>query len=132
VADEQLPVLAWRLPVLMAERGIRTTRALRIRLAAHGVILSEPQLGRVVKKLPKQLNTQLLTGLCAALHVSPGELLVIPGFRSASTAKDRDPGYSSTSPADVDAPKPGNSVPKVLPRSASGRPQATALPRPKY
>lgn len=130
MTDSVLPTLAWRLRVLMAERDIRTTRELRRRLMDVGVSVSEPQLGRVVKRLPKQLNSELLAALCAVLKVSPGELIAIPGYRSHATA----PAQPATQePVAMTPPEAAEKpVPNVLPRSASGRPQATAIPRPKY
>ena len=115
----------------MAEREIRTTRALRRRLSQHGINLSEAQLGRIVKGLPKQLSTDLLAGLCGVLQVAPSELLTIPGFRTSSTMTSQ----HNVGPASQQAPAgaaPTGTTPKVLPRSSTGRPQATAIPRPKY
>ena len=72
----------------MAERNIRTARALRKRLAEQGVMLSEPQVGRVINHLPRLMNTKILAALCAVLDTTPGELLVIPGKRSAPPQLD--------------------------------------------
>lgn len=134
MTDHDRPVLAWRLAVLMAERQIRTTRALRRRLSQHGINLSEAQLGRIVKGLPRQLSTDLLAGLCGVLQVAPGELLTIPGFRTPSTVASQHniTPASQQAPAGAGAEPPAGTTPKVLPRSSTGRPQATAIPRPKY
>lgn len=114
----------------MAEREIRTTRALRRRLAQFDVHLSEAQLGRIVKSLPRHLSTDLLAALCGVLQVAPGELLTIPGFRTTPAATPAaSPPHSS---AEGESTPPIDTTPKMLPRSSSGRPQATALPRPKY
>lgn len=132
MTDHDRPVLAWRLSVLMAEREIRTTRALRRRLSQHGINLSEAQLGRIVKGLPRQLSTDLLAGLCGVLQVAPGELLTIPGFRTTPAAAPVASPPVTPPPAAAESGSPTDATPKVLPRSSSGRPQATALPRPKY
>lgn len=132
MTDHGRPVLAWRLAVLMAEREIRTTRALRRRLTHFGVHLSEAQLGRIVKALPRQLSTELLAGLCGVLQVAPGELLTIPGFRATPAAAPVASPPVAPLPATAESGSPTDATPKVLPRSSTGRPQATALPRPKY
>lgn len=126
MANPAVPAIAWRLRVLMAERDIRTTRCLRRRLAEYGVKLSEPQLGRIVKTLPCTLNTRLLAALCAVLDASPGDLLLIPG-RAAPT--------TSLAPVSVVGAEPVPSATPSLPpapMTASGRPRATVIPRPKY
>lgn len=130
MTEPRQTVLAWRLSVLMAEREIRTTRALRARLAAVGVEISEAQLGRIVKKLPKLISTELLAGLCSVLQVAPGELIIIPGFRTPPMArhgKIEAPSHENSAPEE-----PAVAPPRVLPRSSTGRPQATVIPRPKY
>lgn len=71
--------LYWRLRVLMAEREIDSTRELRRRLAATGYEISEAQLGRVRKRLPRLLDTALLAALCDVLAVDPGDLLTRKG-----------------------------------------------------
>lgn len=88
--------LYWRLRVLMAEREIDSTRELRRRLAATGYEISEAQLGRVRKRLPRLLDTTLLAALCDVLGVDPGDLLIRKGKpaiepkgRSASEPEER-------------------------------------------
>lgn len=71
--------LLWRIRPLMVEREIYTVRELHRRLQAVGYTISEVQLGRVRKALPKLLDTQLLAALCNVLAVSPGDLLVRKG-----------------------------------------------------
>lgn len=113
----------------MAERDIRTTRALCQRLTQYGVVISEPQLGRIVKALPRSLNLTLLAGLCAALDVTPGELLIVPGRRLPNTPGTLPPRL----PASAPAPEPP--LPSVVMDPANvpaERPRASAFPRPKY
>jgi DNA-binding Xre family transcriptional regulator len=92
------PRVLWRLRVLMAERDIRTTRELRRRLESFGVTISEPQLGRIVKGLPRQLNTEHLSALCEVLDATPGDLLQIPG-RTQPTSYPRVPAGPTVTPA---------------------------------
>lgn len=73
------PRLIWRIGVAMAERDIRTVRELRRRLRDAGYEISEPQLGRLRKQLPRQLDTRFLAALCVVLQVQPGELIRLPG-----------------------------------------------------
>ncbi|WP_448482007.1 helix-turn-helix domain-containing protein [Pseudoxanthomonas mexicana] len=122
-------LLAWRLRVVMAEREIRTTRALCQRLAQVGVVISEPQLGRIVKALPRTLNLTLLAGLCTVLDVTPGELLIVPGRRVSNAPGPMPPRL----PASAAAPEPP--LPSVVLDPANvpaERPRASAFPRPKY
>lgn len=79
MAIDSFPALVWRIRPIMVERDIHTVRELRRRLKAVGYDISEPQLGRVRKALPRQLDTRLLAALCAALEVQPGDLLAIRG-----------------------------------------------------
>ena len=83
MTEQRPPVIAWRLRVLMAEREIRTTRALGKRLAEYGVIRSEPQLGRIVNGSLRSIDMQVLAALCAVLEATPGDLLIIPGKRAS-------------------------------------------------
>ena len=130
MTEHKTPALAWRLAVVMAEREIRTTRALRKRLSGVGVEISEAQLGRIVKKLPQMLSTELIAGLCSVLQVAPGELLTIPGFRAQTKSNAQAMDYPAT---EATQPAPtAETTPKVLPRTSTGRPQATAISRPKY
>ena len=121
--------LAWRLRVVMAERDIRTTRALCQRLAQAGIVISEPQLGRIVKALPRSLNLTLLAGLCAVLDVTPGDLLIVPGRRLPNALGTRPPRL----PASAAAPEPPLPAVVVDPANVPAeRPRASVFPRPKY
>lgn len=105
----------------MAERDIRNVRALRRELAKVGVEISEAQLGRIVKGQTKAIDLKLLAGLCEALDVTPGDILVIPGKRPLSTFN------SMVNPASTPRPEP-----LELPPRPPGRPRATTIPRPQY
>lgn len=125
--NQDAPLLLWRLRVVMAERDVRTTRALRKRLLEQGIDLSEAQLGRIVKALPASLNTALLAALCQVLNTTPAELLVLHGRRSQSI----DAANAATG-ASPQAPAPEHTEPLTLPpRNPSERPRATAFPMPK-
>jgi len=99
MSSEARPRVLWRLRILMAEREIRTTRELRRRLESFGVTLSEPQLGRIVKGLPRQINTEHLSALCSVLDATPGDLLQIPG-RTQPTSSRREPSGPIAPPAE--------------------------------
>jgi hypothetical protein len=91
----------------MAQREIYTVRELRKRLEAVGHPISEVQLGRVRKLLPKLLDTRLLAALCTVLDVPVGELLVRSGDPVYALAATR-PVLPTTTKApgasDADAP----------------------------
>lgn len=80
--------LAWRLPIVMAERGIRTTAELFRRLEPYGLDITVQQLTRIVSQMPVRLNTQVLAVLTDALECSTDDLLRREGDRAAA-AKGR-------------------------------------------
>lgn len=130
VAEQRPPVIAWRLRVLMAERDVHTTRALRKRLADYGIVRSEPQLGRIVKGLPRSMDMQVLSALCAVLDVTPGDLLIIPG--RCSPGRQNLPAANVLPSTSVSAPGLSGTDPVDLTAIPTERPRATAFPRPKY
>ena len=69
--------LKWRARVVMAERGIRSVSALRIKLESLGVIISEPQLGRIIDGKSSHFNSKVLGGLLAALNCDLTDLLAV-------------------------------------------------------
>ena len=69
--------LKWRARVVMAERGIRSVSALRIRLEALGVVISEPQLGRIIDGKSSHFNSKVVGGLLAALNCDLTDLLAV-------------------------------------------------------
>lgn len=114
----------------MAERDIRSVRALRKRLTDFGVSISEPQLGRIANALPKMLSTPLLAALCAALDTTPGELLIIPGKRPTGARLSTSiPVAASAAAAAQSASITRSEDPTANPTE---RPRATVFPRPKY
>ena len=69
--------LKWRARVVMAERGIRSVSALRIKLESLGVIISEPQLGRIIDGKSSHFNSKVVGGLLAALNCDLTDLLAV-------------------------------------------------------
>ena len=65
----------WRLRVLMAERGMFKASDLALRLAEHGVRLSDSQVWRLVTGRPERMNLRVLVVLCEILGCEAGELL---------------------------------------------------------
>lgn len=127
--EQRLPVIAWRLRVLMAERGIHTARALGKRLAEYGVIRSEPQLGRILRALPRSMDMHVLAALCAVLDATPGDLLIIPGKRALTTHNST---VAKAFPASSAlAPTPSASEPVDPTTVPADRPRATVFPRPR-
>lgn len=93
-------------------------------------MLSEPQIGRVINHLPRLMNTQVLAALCVVLDTTPGELLVIPGRRSALPQLDDtvDRNSHTHQPAAIFT----QAVASDLTAIPAVRPRAKAFPRPKY
>ena len=68
--------LKWRARVVMAERGIRSVSALRIKLESLGIVISEPQLGRIIDGKSSHFNSAVVGALLAALDCRLTDLLV--------------------------------------------------------
>ena len=69
--------LKWRARVVMAERGIRSVSALRIKLEALGIVISEPQLGRIIDGKSSHFNSRVVVGLLTALNCGLTDLLAV-------------------------------------------------------
>jgi hypothetical protein len=67
--------LEWRLPIVMAERGIRTATELHRRLMQYGIDISSDRVSRVVSQCPGRLNLQLLAGLATVLDCDANALI---------------------------------------------------------
>ncbi len=98
--QKTLPLMIWRLPVVMAERGIRTSTQLYRRLEPYGIDISSHQLSRIVARMPDRLNTRVLAALLAELQCDASDL-----FRL--TPVDEGSGRPVVSPL----PAPGNVAP---------------------
>lgn len=85
----------WHLRTLMAERGMFQTTDLVPLLAERGVVLSREQVYRLVTKVPRRLNLEVLAALCDILEVSPSEL--VEPYRPSRSR--RDTAASSARPA---------------------------------
>lgn len=132
MSDVTTPPLRWRLGVAMAEKDIRTARELRRRLREVGYEISEPQLSRLRKRLPRQLDTSLLVALCRVLAVQPGQLLVLPAERASdgpppAASEPRDnKNTEQAGPISVDS----NDVATTKSHPISG-PKLRAIPMPR-
>lgn len=80
--------LAWRVRVVMAERGIRTVTALSRRLKEVGVDISISQLGRMIDGKTQLWNQEVIEGLMTVLECEIGDILTI---ESTSCRKPNDP-----------------------------------------
>jgi DNA-binding Xre family transcriptional regulator len=65
----------WRLRILLAERGIYSSTALRPLLAEYGIGLSASQVWRLVTGKPERLNLSLLIVFCDMLDCTPSDLI---------------------------------------------------------
>jgi DNA-binding Xre family transcriptional regulator len=68
--------LEWRLHAVMADRGIKFARELQDALTRDGFSISASSISRLVYKVPKQLDIELLSRLCRVLGCTPDELLM--------------------------------------------------------
>ncbi len=69
--------LLWRTRVMMAERGVRSVSALRRKLAALGIDISDAQLGRIVDGRSSHFNSQVIAGLLTALECGLSDLIAV-------------------------------------------------------
>lgn len=78
----------WRLRLVMAQAGMFKATDLTPKLAAHGIVLSESQVWRLVTGKPERLNLQVLIALCAILECTPNDLIE-PVERSSEARLER-------------------------------------------
>jgi len=69
--------LAFRIRIVMAERGIRSVAALQRMLKAIGVDISVPQLIRIVDGQSSHVSTAVLGGLIAVLQCGIEDLIAV-------------------------------------------------------
>lgn len=69
--------LAFRIRVVMAERGIRSVAALQRMLKATGVEISVPQLIRIVDGQSSHVSTAVLGGLISVLQCGIEDLIAV-------------------------------------------------------
>jgi len=67
--------VAWRVRVVMAERGIRSVSELSRRLEEIGVSVSVSQLGRMIDGKTRLWNQDVIEGLMAVLDCELSELI---------------------------------------------------------
>lgn len=117
-------VVAWRLPVVMAMRGVKSATALQHKLKAGGLDISSAQLSRMMYTRPRRLSTNLLEALTQTLDCEITDLLVLenPGDAAAAPA---------ATTAESGAPKKkARKTPPVLAGNVTG-PKVMPFPLPK-
>jgi DNA-binding Xre family transcriptional regulator len=75
----------WRLAELMAARGLHTTTELIPLLAERGIVLSRPQVYRLVNQRPERVALQLIAAICDIFSCGPEDLITV----TASDARAR-------------------------------------------
>lgn len=81
----------WRLPELMAARGLHNTTELVPLLAERGIELSRVQVYRLVNQRPERVSLQLLAALCDVFQCEVSDLVTVTAVdararRKAATA----------------------------------------------
>lgn len=71
------PSYRWHLRERLGAKGIWKTTELVPLLAERGVVLSAPQVYRLVAKVPERLSLKILAALCDILGCSPGDLIEV-------------------------------------------------------
>jgi DNA-binding Xre family transcriptional regulator len=89
----------WRLAELMAARGLHTTTELIPLLAERGIVLSRPQVYRLVNQRPERVALQLIAAICDIFSCGPEDLITV----TAADARARKTGTGkASSPKVVD------------------------------
>ncbi|MDR6508210.1 helix-turn-helix transcriptional regulator [Arthrobacter oryzae] len=81
----------WRLSELMAARGLHNTTDLIPLLAERGIILSRPQVYRIVNQKPERVALQVIAAICDIFSCGPEDLITVTAAdvraRKTGTAK---------------------------------------------
>lgn len=81
----------WRLAELMAARGMHNTTELTPLLAERGILLSRPQVYRLVNQRPERVALQLIAAICDIFGCGPEDLITVTAAevrtRKAAAAK---------------------------------------------
>ncbi|MDQ0075725.1 helix-turn-helix domain-containing protein [Arthrobacter oryzae] len=67
----------WRLSELMAARGLHNTSDLIPLLAERGIILSRPQVYRIVNQKPERVALQVIAAICDIFSCGPEDLITV-------------------------------------------------------
>jgi DNA-binding Xre family transcriptional regulator len=67
----------WRLSELMAARGLHNTTDLIPLLAERGIILSRPQVYRIVNQRPERVALQVIAAICDIFSCGPEDLITV-------------------------------------------------------
>lgn len=78
----------WRLAELMAARGLHNTTDLIPLLAERGIVLSRPQVYRLVNQRPERVALQVIAAICDIFGCGPDDLITVTAaeVRSRKTA----------------------------------------------
>ncbi|MHA7288013.1 helix-turn-helix domain-containing protein [Arthrobacter sp. MDT3-44] len=75
----------WRLPELMAARGLHNSTDLSPLLKERGIELSASQVYRLVTQRPERISLMMVSALCDIFTCGPGDLITV----TAADAKAR-------------------------------------------
>lgn len=67
----------WRLAELMAARGMHNTTELIPLLAERGIVLSRPQVYRLVNQRPERIALQVISAICDIFSCGPDDLITV-------------------------------------------------------
>ncbi|HME75352.1 MAG TPA: helix-turn-helix transcriptional regulator [Mycobacterium sp.] len=67
----------WRVAELMAAHGMHNSTELIPRLAERGIVLSRPQVYRVVHQRPEQISLKLMAALCDIFNCGVEDLVTV-------------------------------------------------------
>lgn len=85
--------LAFRIRIVMAERGIRSVAALQRMLKSIGVDISVPQLIRIVDGQSTHVSTAVLGGLITVLQCGIGDLIAVSSHTLDNQIPESEPAF---------------------------------------
>ena len=95
----------WHLRQVMGTRGLWQTTDLAPLLEERGIVLSAPQVYRLVVQTPERLSLRTLMALCDALDCTMADLIE-PIEEPAAGRKPRRKAVGETPEAAADVPRP--------------------------
>lgn len=88
---------AWRVAELMAAHGMHNSTDLIPRLAERGIVLSRPQVYRVVHQRPERVSLQMMAALCDIFSCGVEDLVTV----TATDARKKKTASGTTAPPNV-------------------------------
>lgn len=111
--------ISWNLAVFMARRGITTATELSRLLAEQGRDITPTHAARIVREMPRRLDTELLQGLLNVLDCSADELFGLEPIQTAGAVSQMTAPAQAVAAPDTNALESGSSSMDIYPGPAA-------------